>query len=74
METEHKLSLDLKGGYRDEVSDTETFSVNQVVTVPPKKSVKIDWINTDAVQVLPWTSTVTVTGHFAVKYTDGSFP
>ncbi|CAN8022642.1 unnamed protein product, partial [Ixodes persulcatus] len=74
METEHKISLDLKGGYRDEVSDTETFSVNQVVTVPPKKSVKIDWINTDAVEVLPWTSNVTVTGHFAVKYTDGSFP
>uniref|UniRef100_A0A4D5RPZ6 Putative salivary secreted peptide n=1 Tax=Ixodes scapularis TaxID=6945 RepID=A0A4D5RPZ6_IXOSC len=74
IETEHKISLDLKGGYREEVSDTETFSVNQVVTVPPMKSVKIDWIITDAVQELPWTSTVTVTGDFAVKYTDGSIP
>ncbi|KAM7299708.1 uncharacterized protein ISCGN_020274 [Ixodes scapularis] len=74
IETEHKISLDLKGGYREEVSDTETFSVNQVVTVPPMKSVKIDWIITDAVQEVPWTSTVTVTGDFAVKYTDGSIP
>ncbi|CAN7951665.1 unnamed protein product, partial [Ixodes pacificus] len=74
IETKHQISLDLKGGYREEVSCTETFSINQVVTVPPMKSVKIDWIITDAMQVVTWTSTVTVTGHFAVKYTDGSFP
>uniref|UniRef100_A0A4D5RPB2 Putative salivary secreted peptide n=1 Tax=Ixodes scapularis TaxID=6945 RepID=A0A4D5RPB2_IXOSC len=70
IETEHKIGLDLKGGYREEVSDTETFSVNQVVTVPPMKSVKIDWIITDAVQEVPWTSTVAVTGHIAIKYTE----
>uniref|UniRef100_A0A4D5RPQ4 Putative salivary secreted peptide n=1 Tax=Ixodes scapularis TaxID=6945 RepID=A0A4D5RPQ4_IXOSC len=68
IETKHQISLDLKGGYREEVSDTETFSVNHVVTVPPMKSVKIDWIITDAVQEVPWTSTVTLTGHIAIKY------
>ncbi|XP_042142263.1 uncharacterized protein LOC121833204 [Ixodes scapularis] len=76
IETKHQISLDLKKGSREEVSDTETFSVNQVVKVPPMKSVKIDWIITDAVQEVPWTSTVTVTGHFAIKFTEklgGSF-
>uniref|UniRef100_A0A131Y6I8 Putative salivary secreted peptide n=1 Tax=Ixodes ricinus TaxID=34613 RepID=A0A131Y6I8_IXORI len=76
IETKHQISLDLKGGYREEVSDTETFSVNQVVTVPPMKSVKIEWIITDAVQEVPWTSTVAVTGQIAIKYTErlaGSF-
>ncbi|CAN7996217.1 unnamed protein product [Ixodes pacificus] len=68
IETKHQISLDLKGGYREEVSDTETFSVNQVLTVPPMKSVKIDWIITDAVQEVPWTSTVTLTGDIAIKY------
>ncbi|KAM7299706.1 uncharacterized protein ISCGN_020272 [Ixodes scapularis] len=68
IETKHQISLDLKGGYREEVSDTETFSVNHVVTVPPMKSVKIDWIITDAEQEVPWTSTVTLTGHIAIKY------
>uniref|UniRef100_V5H2X2 Putative salivary secreted peptide n=2 Tax=Ixodes ricinus TaxID=34613 RepID=V5H2X2_IXORI len=68
IETKHQISLDLKGGYREEVSDTETFSVNQVVTVPPMKSVKIDWIITDGVQEVPWTSTVAITGHIAIKY------
>ncbi|KAM7293456.1 uncharacterized protein ISCGN_026586 [Ixodes scapularis] len=70
IETKHQISLDLKKGSREEVSDTETFSVNQVVTVPPMKSVKIDWIITDAVREVPWTSTVTVTGHFAIKFTE----
>uniref|UniRef100_A0A131Y7F6 Putative salivary secreted peptide n=1 Tax=Ixodes ricinus TaxID=34613 RepID=A0A131Y7F6_IXORI len=67
IETKHQISLDLKGGYREEVSDTETFSVNQVVTVPPMKSVKIEWIITDSVQEVPWTSTVTLTGYIRWK-------
>uniref|UniRef100_A0A131Y730 Putative salivary secreted peptide n=1 Tax=Ixodes ricinus TaxID=34613 RepID=A0A131Y730_IXORI len=68
IETKHQISLDLKGGYRQEESDTETFSVNQVVTVPPMKSVKIEWVITDAVQEVPWTSTVTVTGEIRIKF------
>uniref|UniRef100_V5ICH0 Putative salivary secreted peptide n=2 Tax=Ixodes ricinus TaxID=34613 RepID=V5ICH0_IXORI len=71
-ETEHKISLDLKGGYRKEVSKTETFSINDVVTVSPMKSVKIEWIITDAVQEVPWTSTVTITGNFFVRYRSAS--
>ncbi|KAG0432469.1 hypothetical protein HPB47_020805 [Ixodes persulcatus] len=76
IETKHQISLNLNKGYREEVSDTETFSVNQVVTVPPMKSVKIDWIITDSVQEVPWTSTVSITGHIALKYKEkleGSF-
>uniref|UniRef100_A0A4D5RPD6 Putative salivary secreted peptide n=1 Tax=Ixodes scapularis TaxID=6945 RepID=A0A4D5RPD6_IXOSC len=68
IKTTHQISLDLKGGYRKEVSDTDTFSVNHVVTVPPMKSVKIDWIITDSVQEVPWTSTVTLTGYIHTKW------
>ncbi|KAG0425561.1 hypothetical protein HPB47_027289, partial [Ixodes persulcatus] len=50
IETTHTITLDLKGGYSKQVSDKETYSVNHVVTVPPMKSVKIQWIITDAVQ------------------------
>ncbi|XP_040065703.3 uncharacterized protein LOC120839491 [Ixodes scapularis] len=63
-----KISLDLEGGYREQVSDTDTFSLHEVVTVPPMKSVKIDWVITETVTKIPWTSTVTATGEIAIKY------
>lgn len=51
FEARGQVGLDLKLGLGEEISETETFSVDEVVTVPPMKSVKIDWIITDVVQV-----------------------
>ncbi|CAN7946591.1 unnamed protein product, partial [Ixodes pacificus] len=68
FETKHQISLDLKSGHRQEISDKETFSINQVVTVPPMKTVKLEWIITDTVKTVFWTSTVTLNGYIIVKY------
>lgn len=33
------------------VNETEEFSINQEITVPPMSSLKVEWILTDTVQV-----------------------
>ncbi|XP_040066616.1 uncharacterized protein LOC120840264 [Ixodes scapularis] len=49
-------------------TETEKYSVKQVVTVPPLRSVKIEWLITDVFREIPWTADITVTGWFAVRY------
>uniref|UniRef100_A0A4D5S2T5 Putative salivary secreted peptide n=1 Tax=Ixodes scapularis TaxID=6945 RepID=A0A4D5S2T5_IXOSC len=49
-------------------TETEKYSVKQVVTVPPMRSVKIEWLITDVSREIPWTADIKVTGSFGVRF------
>ncbi|KAM7303257.1 uncharacterized protein ISCGN_013230 [Ixodes scapularis] len=50
-------------------TETEEQFVKHVITVPPRKSVKVEWVVNDIVQEIPWTAEIRARGNFAVAYT-----
>ncbi|CAN7938880.1 unnamed protein product, partial [Ixodes hexagonus] len=66
--SQYQTSLELKTGRVKQHSEAEMFSVNQVVKVPPMKTVKIEWIITDTEQEIPWTAKVNAHGWIAVWF------
>lgn len=53
VDTEREISMNMPLDYLAErsVKETEEFSVNKEITVPPMSSVKVEWILTDIVKV-----------------------
>ncbi|CAN7989743.1 unnamed protein product [Ixodes pacificus] len=49
-------------------TETEKYSIKQVVTVPPLRSVKIEWLITDVSREIPWTADIKVAGSFGVRF------
>ncbi|CAN8002410.1 unnamed protein product, partial [Ixodes hexagonus] len=66
--SQFETSLDLKTGRTKQHSEAEIFSVNQVVNVPPMKTVKVEWIITDTQQEIPWTAKVNAHGWIAMWF------
>ncbi|CAN7989746.1 unnamed protein product [Ixodes pacificus] len=50
-------------------TESEEHFVKHVITVPPRKSVKVEWVINDIVQEIPWTAEIRARGNFAVAYT-----
>uniref|UniRef100_V5I1M5 Putative salivary secreted peptide n=1 Tax=Ixodes ricinus TaxID=34613 RepID=V5I1M5_IXORI len=68
FQTQVESALDLKAARGGHHSETEAFTVREVINVPPMKSVKIEWIITDVVQEIPWTAEVIASGWIALWY------
>ncbi|CAN7948718.1 unnamed protein product, partial [Ixodes pacificus] len=49
-------------------TESEKYTIEQDVTVPPLKSAKIEWIVTDVTQEIPWTAQIDIEGWFAVWF------
>uniref|UniRef100_V5H189 Putative salivary secreted peptide n=1 Tax=Ixodes ricinus TaxID=34613 RepID=V5H189_IXORI len=61
-------NLNLKNLNSESHIETEKYSVKQVVTVPPLRSVKIEWLITDVFREIPWTADIKVAGSFGVRF------
>ncbi|CAN8026632.1 unnamed protein product, partial [Ixodes persulcatus] len=68
LESKLEIGLDYRSGRGEVHTESETFTLQQQVTVPPNKTVKIEWIITDTVTQVPWTAPVTVEGWIAIWY------
>uniref|UniRef100_A0A4D5S475 Putative salivary secreted cytotoxin n=1 Tax=Ixodes scapularis TaxID=6945 RepID=A0A4D5S475_IXOSC len=68
FQTQVQAALDLKTARGGPHSETEEFTVHEVVNVPPMKSVKIEWIIPDVVQDIPWTAEVIASGWVALWF------
>uniref|UniRef100_A0A0K8RED0 Putative cytotoxin-like protein n=1 Tax=Ixodes ricinus TaxID=34613 RepID=A0A0K8RED0_IXORI len=68
LESQLEIGLDYRSGRGEVHTESETFTLQQEVTVPPNKTVRIQWIVTDTVTTVPWTAPVTVEGWIAVWY------
>ncbi|XP_076032870.1 uncharacterized protein LOC143020373 [Oratosquilla oratoria] len=49
-------------------SKTETFSIQNEITIPPKSSLKAEWIITEHEVDIPFSADVTIQGYIAVWY------
>lgn len=68
INSEIRAGVTLSRQSSESVTETEEFSVMQEITVPPLSSVKVEWIVTDYVQDVPWSSEVTVRGWFRISF------
>ncbi|XP_040070073.1 uncharacterized protein LOC115328585 [Ixodes scapularis] len=68
LESQLEIGLDYRSGSGEMHTKSETFTLQQEVTVPPAKTVKIEWIVRDTVTNVPWTAAVLVEGWIAVWY------
>uniref|UniRef100_T1IT03 Cytotoxin n=1 Tax=Strigamia maritima TaxID=126957 RepID=T1IT03_STRMM len=67
-------SLELQNSKSETIEQTETYGVKNVITIPPKKSVKAEFIVTEKDVQIPWSANVEITGYIAMwfepKYND----
>ncbi|KAM7304513.1 uncharacterized protein ISCGN_014413 [Ixodes scapularis] len=49
-------------------TESEEYTIEQDVIVPPMKSAKIEWVVTDVTQEIPWTAQIDIEGWFAVWF------
>lgn len=73
--TEISIKFSTLWGSTETKTTERTYSLNQVVTIPPESTVQVQLLISEEVVNVPWTATMSLKGYFAGKFEmNGGWP